>query len=285
MAPKAPVRKAAPAAAAAATAAAAKPPPEPAQHFRATYTQDAHKKLAKNWKWLDGFLSVRGRDARLLSESGDTVATARLLAGVAVAEGEEIGRGAFGSERIVIQVDVHCSAEDIRGGGGGGGGGDAGDTASPAADAAPINPHVQGRPAGAKPLLQARREGTAGLRSNNSGGGGSRPVFKAPRPAPTAPPLSDTSPPQHAAPLGALPPGRRQFLPPPPAAQPRVQPPPPPHQQQWQQQQQHCEAGGLQLSRQQPRRQEQQGPGAAAAPGVVRSGAVLGLGAQQAPAA
>ncbi|KAL4457552.1 hypothetical protein ABPG75_012417 [Micractinium tetrahymenae] len=81
--------------------------------FRATYTLDGHKKLAKNRRWLDGFVSQQGQEGRLYSESGALVATAR-LAGLALKEGAELNRGQFG-QTIIVTVDVPCSPEEVHG--------------------------------------------------------------------------------------------------------------------------------------------------------------------------
>lgn len=150
--------------------------------FRATYTLDGHKKLAKNRRWLDGFVSQQGQEARLYDESGALVVTAR-LAGAALKEGAEFDKGQFGQHIIVI-VDVPCSLEDMHGGGAAGQAG-----AAPAAA-------LQAAPAGAAPTNAAAptRAGTAGR--HVSGGSGRRPTFRPPRlvPAGSAPGMSEPGP-------------------------------------------------------------------------------------------
>lgn len=186
--------------------------------FRATYTLDGHKKLRKNWKWLDGFVSQSGRDAKLYDEDGSVVGVARLQPAEALAEGEEVARS-FGAN-IVVAVDAPCALSDVRGG--------AGSAAAPAADAVAAPPA-----AASQPLAPAGKARPGGVVLRGSGGS-RKPAFKAPRPLPAAAapaaapptgvaqrslPAAPFPPPTAAPPVAAAPaampaPRQRAFVPP-----------------------------------------------------------------------
>jgi hypothetical protein len=184
--------------------------------FRATYTLDGHKKLAKNRKWLDGFVSQRGRDAKLYDEAGAVVGLGRLAEGEVLEEGAEVSKG-FG-QSILISVDVPCAASEISAAGDGGG--------EPAAAVAPTAA-APALPAAAGQSGRAVRP-AAGAVPQLGGGGGKRPAFKAPRPVAAAASAAAAGSPQREA--AALPPQRRQFMPLPPrlpAQAPSMQQPSP----------------------------------------------------------
>lgn len=174
--------------------------------FRATYTLDGHKKLAKNRRWLDGFVSQQGQEGRLYDESGALVATARLAAAV-LEEGAEIDRGLFG-QNIIVTVDVPCSPEEVRGGGAGGQA-----RAAPAAG-------LPAAPARAAPTLaeSAVSSKTAAPSGRATAAGGRRTTFKAPRLMPAGP-ASVASEPRSMPPAPAATP--RGFVPPTAAAVPQ----------------------------------------------------------------
>lgn len=138
-----------------------------AARFHATYTLDGHKKLAKNRRWLDGFVSQQGQDGRLYDEAGSLVATAR-LAGVALEEGAEIEKGAFG-QHIIVTVDVPCSSEEAFGGGAGG-----------EAGAAPAAAPQAARACAAPTTVAAPSSRATAAGRHMAGGSGRRPTFKAP---------------------------------------------------------------------------------------------------------
>lgn len=156
--------------------------------FRATFTRDGHKK-PKNRKWLDGFVTQAGRDARLLNEAGGVVALGRLAAGQVLEEGLELKQG-FG-QSVIVHVDVACDPRDMSGEASSGGGQPAAAPAAPAPAPAAA--------AAAQPRLV--RPAAAGLR----GSGGSRKhAFKAPRPAAAAAAAAAAAPLEPAAPRAAF---------------------------------------------------------------------------------
>lgn len=171
------------------------PPPPPC-------LQDGHKKLRKNWKWFDGFVTQSGRDAKLYNEGGSLVATACLSLGEALEEGGEVARS-FGAS-VVVAVDAPCTPADIYGDGGGGG------AAAPAA--LPPSP-AGGAGGGAGPTAAvAAKPRMVGAALRGVGSGSKRPTFKAPRPLPAAAPPAHMAAAAASAPAPCVQPERRPFL-------------------------------------------------------------------------
>jgi hypothetical protein len=138
--------------------------------YRVTFTRVGHKH-PRNRKFLDGFLTHSGRDAKLLDESGGVVALGRLPDGVPLEPGAELEKG-FG-QGIIVHVDEPCATCEI----GGGASLDATAAAAPTKDSEPP-------PAAAAPARRAQPSFCTGIRGSGASGGrvGIRPAFKAPRP-------------------------------------------------------------------------------------------------------
>lgn len=148
--------------------------------FRVTFSRDGHKNR-KNRKFVDGFVSQSGRDAKLFDERGGIVVVARLPADLVLADGDEVMDQGFG-QNMIVYVDTPCAPSDI-------GGGETSSThlsqcvsAHPAAAAG-----CSQLPAATAATAAAAAAGVPRLGGMRASGGGilrkpgGKPAFKAPR--------------------------------------------------------------------------------------------------------